>query len=583
MPICALIQEECEVNPPLIFHSAWAGILISLVSWPVASADSWGPPMKEHWSASKQWVLKVGWRDSKKLSLWEKTDDGLKEHWRRGYVDRVWPPHRAYVTDNGKYVVLRDVYHNLGYGKVIVILGEGGTILGSYELQDFLPQDEIRQSKHTVSSLWWNEHAWFSFIDDDKQFALVTQVGTVRSFDLSTGKLLDLTEDQRAKIVDLVRCEAKALVESEKAGDRIRGITLLGGIGVKESIPVAQKLFQDMTRTGSVGRSGRPGVETHGVQKAAALALTRLMGADAIPIIEKELSRANWYTKGELLEVLARFDTKGYEIVQTPDSAAVMEMWKRLASHDSDDIRYPALCHVLRRDDGTYLFDHPDLIESENDSVRGTAVGLLAKIDSPKALTLLRKAITDKQDSIRRSALRHLIDQEPPNIEDVLLPYLDDDSASIRVDVICELACRENPAATKKLGQTIATWPTVDLDGDDKWARRREIETLCKLIADLKLHEAKDSLVNIRSVTVPLTAISVAGALAALGDNEALGELHRLASEGDVRDRALAIEMCRYVSDEKSTALVRQAAESNERQLQYAATKELMRFKYSPN
>lgn len=557
-------------------------IVTSLNSCPIALGDSWGPPRKEHWSTNEKWVLKVGWRDSKTLSLCEKTDEGLKEHWRRGYVDRVWPPHMAYVTDNGKYVVLRDVYHNLGHGKVIVILGNKGTILGSYELRDFLPQDEIGQAKRTVSSLWWNEYAWFSFIEDDSQFALVTQVGTVRSFDLSTGKLLDLSDDQRAKIVDLVRQDAEAWLESEKAGNRIRGITLLGGMGVNEAIPTATKLFHDKTKTGSVSRSGRPGVETHGVQKAAALALTRLMGADAIPIIEEELSKANWYMKDELLDVLAGFDTKRYEIVVTPDSTVLMEMWKRLAKHTSQDIRYPALCQVLRRDDGTYLFDHPELIESENDSVRGTAVGLLAKVDSPETSTLLRKAITDKQDSIRRSALRHLIDREPSDIEAVLLPYLDDESTLIRVDVICELACRGNPAATKKLRETIATWPTADLDGDDKWARRREIETLSKLVADLRIHEARGNLVGVRSVHAPLIAISVTGALAALGDKEALGELHRLASEGDVRDRARAIEMCRYVSDEKSKSLVKNASEGDQRQLRYAATKKLMRFGDSP-
>ena len=34
-------------------------------------------------------------------------------------MDRVWPPYRAYVTDDGNNVVLQDVYHNIGYGKVI--------------------------------------------------------------------------------------------------------------------------------------------------------------------------------------------------------------------------------------------------------------------------------------------------------------------------------------------------------------------------------------------------------------------------------------------------------------------------------
>jgi HEAT repeat protein len=167
----------------------------------------------------------------------------------------------------------------------------------------------------------------------------------------------------------------------------------------------------------------------------------------------------------------------------------------------------------------------------------------------------------------------------PSDIEEVLVPYLDDEFASIRKEMICELACRGNPAATKKLQETMATWPTADLDGDDKWVRRNEIETLCKLVADLKLREAKDGLESARSIDVPRIAISVNGALAVMGDKEALADLHRAAGEGDVSDRARAVEMCRYLDDEESTALVKNAAESDQRQLQYAATKELQRFR----
>jgi HEAT repeat protein len=457
-------------------------ILIMTLSAPPTFGDTWGAPTKKHWSANKKWVLKVSYPDDKTLALCEVTEDGFQEHWRRGYVDRVWPPHVAYVTDDGQFVVLRDVYHNLGYEKDIVILGERGKTLGSYELNDFLPQDEIDQAERSVSSLWWNTYAWFSFINDDRQFALVTQVGTVRCFDLPSGQLLDLTADQRAEIVDRVRREAETWVESEVSGERSRGITLLGGMRIEAAIPTAMRLFQDKTRTGSVGRKGKPSAEIYSVQKAAALALTRLMGTEAIPIIEEELSEANWYMAKELLDILNRYDTKSrgfagfYEIIETPESPSVLAMWKRLAKHASADVRNRALCEVLRRDDGTYLLDQPQLIQSESDSVRGAAVMVLAKVESPEALTLLRKAITDEQDGIRRSALSKFIARRPPDIEEVLLPYLQDQYAPIRLDVICELACWRNPAAIEKLRETIASWPDVEPDGEDKWFRRREIQ-----------------------------------------------------------------------------------------------------------
>jgi hypothetical protein len=115
---------------------------------PRALADSWGPPRKEHWSANERFVLKVGPREpGKGLSLWERTGDGLERRWERGYVDRTWPPHRAHVTGDGRHVVLQDVYHNLGYGNVIVILGGEGKILGSYTLEDFLPKGERRKAR----------------------------------------------------------------------------------------------------------------------------------------------------------------------------------------------------------------------------------------------------------------------------------------------------------------------------------------------------------------------------------------------------------------------------------------------------
>jgi HEAT repeat protein len=574
-----LAEQEGVVNGLSIFRTAWACVLISMIPWPHARADSWGPPKKEHWSANETWVLKVGWPDDKTLSLWEKTEDGLRQHWRRGYVDQTYPPHRAYLTDDGKYVVLRDMYHSLGYGKVIVILRTDGQVLGSYALHELLPQDEIREFIHTVSSIWWSGDVWFSFINENRQFAFVTPSGTLRCFDLSTGKLLDLGKNEWAETVDLMRKKANAWVESESPYDRIRGISLLAELGVVEAIPKARKLFRDKECTNVTWGNGPPVFDICGVQEAAARALVQRIGVQAIPLIEEELPMANSSMKRRLMGVLTRLDTKGYEIIKTPDSVVAMEMWRRLANHASVDIRYPALCQVLRRDDGTYLSDHPELIESESESVRWAAVNLLARVESPAASTLLRKAITDEQDRIRHRALRYLVDREPADIETLLLPYLQDDSASIRSYVICELACRGNPAATERLTEAIAVWPLADLDESERFSRRREIEMFCRLIADLKLRGVKDMLVDIRSMTAVPIATWVTGALAAQGDQDALRDLHRLAGEGKGTDRAIGIEMCRYLTDERSAALVKQAAASDEPRLCAAATKSLLRFK----
>ena len=406
-------KKSKKQNPPtkirpFLSQSTGTLILICVISWTPALADSWGPPSKEHWSVNKKWVLKVGWMEDSTLSLWEETEDGLKEHWRRGYVDRTWPPHHAYPTDDGKFVVLRDLHSRLGYREVIVILGDNGRILGSYKLHEFLPPTDISHAERTVSSIWWNENAWFSLINDDRQFALVTQMGTVRCFDLPTGKLLDLSGDEQAAIVALARKDAEAWAEDNEFYLRIRGITLLGAMRIEDAIPIAKTLFHDKTRTGSIGARDKPGAVMHRVQAAAGLALIRLMGTDAIPIIEAELPEANWYMRGQLFRILNRLDTEGYVTAGTPEYGIVLEMWKRLARHSDDDVRYPAIYQVLRRD-AKYLFDNPDLIHCENESVRALAGQVLAKVDSPEALTLLREAIRDEQDTIRRHAVRTFI------------------------------------------------------------------------------------------------------------------------------------------------------------------------------
>ena len=92
------------------------------------------------------------------------------------------------------------------------------------------------------------------------------------------------------------------------------------------------------------------------------------------------------------------------------------------------------------------------------------------------------------------------------------------------------------------------------------------------------MNELQDSLAAIRAVPAASTRTAVTGALAALGDMQALGDLHRIASEGEHSDRALAVEMCRYLPDEKSAALVKQAAEGSESFLRSAATRDLLRF-----
>ena len=528
-----------------------------------ALADSWGPPRKEHWSENQQFALKVSYPKNKQLSLWKKTDDGLKPLWNRGYIHRVWPPYRAYVTDDGKHVVLRDTHHNLGDGQVIVILGPKGQILGSYALNDFLPFQDILAATQSVSSLWWHENAWFSLIQDDRRFALVTQQGTVRCFDLPTGKLLDLGKKQHNEIVGLVKQDAMKWVKSQEPQERIHGITLLGALGLADAVPIAKELFEDRTRTGSVGSSGKPKAENYGVQKAAALALIRLLGADALPIIETELKTANWYMQEQLLDVVAKLDMQTYFLMEVPASSEIFAFWKRMADSPSEAIRGRAIFHVLLRDDGEYVKAHPKLIEHDGENLRRAVIEVLGRMKSLEAIPLLRKAINDPSKHNRQLALKYLIAHNPQDLKEVLLPLQKDEAADIRLLANAGLAKAGVKSGVSELSQVIEAWSQKSEPKRKSWELSQEIELMCGLIIDLKLMDFQNDLHKIRPQLLPEHQTFITGALAGLGNADELQKLHEMMESENMAIRAAALKMCGHLDDEKSNQFVKQTAESS--------------------
>lgn len=551
-------------------------VLLLLAASPVG-ADSWGPPTKEHWSNNGRWALVLGFAGGNTLSLCQKTDDGLKEYWRRGYVHRVWPPHLAYVADDGQYIVLKDVYHNLGYGNVIVVLGPHGKVLGSYQLSDLLSPNEIRDTPHSVSSIWWSRGARFSLLDSDRTFAFITQQGTLRCFDLPTGSLLDPDQNERQRIVDELFPELDAWLESDDPSQRVRGMTLLGGLKTERAIATAQRLLHDRTPTKKIKQDNEGETDLYGVQAAAAKALLRLKGTAAIASLEPLLDQTNAPTRASLLASLSDVDHVGYRRVETADTPVLIAMWERLAEHPAADVRNKALVERLQRDDGSYVLKYPDLVDSETTAIRGAAVRSLIQSDSPDVIPLLATRLKDPDRLIRRSALQNLVDRKLPGIETILAAHLDDDFQAIRTDVICRLAPRRHPAALEKLNQTILRWRTLDQENQD-WLQQNEIETLCQLIANRKLFETRDALRQAQVTDFEKASPFITGALAALGDSTARDTLHHLAQNGDVRQRFHAIEMCRYLGDPQSAFIVQQASQSQDRHMRQAATRELPKF-----
>ena len=167
----------------------------------VGQGDSRGPPTTQFKSKNGQYVLNVAWPKKKTLTLSKKTPTGEKEElWSRSYVDARWPPHMAYVANDGQHVVLRDVHSGLGRGKVLVFLGPKGNILRSYELADLLTKDQILSTLHTISSVWWSVPGWFALVNEQKQFAFVTHHGVIDCFDVATGERVALDEKKRSEV-----------------------------------------------------------------------------------------------------------------------------------------------------------------------------------------------------------------------------------------------------------------------------------------------------------------------------------------------------------------------------------------------
>ncbi len=79
-----------------------------------------------------------------------------------------------------------------------------------------------------------------------------------------------------------------------------------GAIRPRRAEPVARRLLRDKTPTSYVSRDGMPTAVGYDVQVAAALALVRLIGSEAVPIIEEERSGANWHMKQVLAGVLEK-------------------------------------------------------------------------------------------------------------------------------------------------------------------------------------------------------------------------------------------------------------------------------------
>jgi hypothetical protein len=166
----------------------YIGLAMSAVT---VLADSWDTPKPKDFtspSGNRTFKLTLGERPG----FFGAGNGALILHDKNGKEKTVWQrqlvniPHQAFVSDKSNHVVTVDTYARLGFQNSLVLYGEDGKVLATYQLEDLLTSKEIRDKvKRTVSSRWWASGAKFGFSPDGNEFIATLSWGKVIKIDLA--------------------------------------------------------------------------------------------------------------------------------------------------------------------------------------------------------------------------------------------------------------------------------------------------------------------------------------------------------------------------------------------------------------
>lgn len=139
-----------------------------LLSGRVVNADSWPGPQETVVHSSngvyhvrivpgKSFGDSVGFAGAEKGAYAQAIINGTGAKDERTFVLlNPVAPVEAVLLDNGSLITF-DNWHNLGYGKVVVLYDKTGKIKWSYELETLISKELIRLVTHSVSSRWWRK------------------------------------------------------------------------------------------------------------------------------------------------------------------------------------------------------------------------------------------------------------------------------------------------------------------------------------------------------------------------------------------------------------------------------------------
>lgn len=529
---------------------------------PVA-ADEWGPSTPEHWSENGIYVLRVD-DDRRTLTLKAKRQNGFALRWSIPFPQEH-APYEAHITDDGRFVVLQDEHGEVGYGKVLVFLGATGNVLASYTLEDIITDAEILDAPSTISSVWWSSGGLFFFPAQQTQFAFVTAQGTIRCFDLASGRMLALGPQLKAQVRGEAIQKSRDLLCSDDAGERIHGAAVAAALGDKESIPALKRLLDDPTAESVhwVYEDMTGDHQAYRVRLAAGRALVKLLGANAAPLIDARLRGANDYMAYHWIPMLA--DT---------GAAGSSEELRKLTRSRNRDIRSSAIRALLKSDGGTALRQSMQWLRDKNQDVRYRAIRVLAENAQENDAALLRAALKDADPVIGMWALHGLVQLDVPDLDEVLRRQAQRDD-HVGDDAILELARRGDVASLQQLVGWLDDRYT-DADKRERRGRQRwNVSELCKVLAAKQPPGAEAVLRPMSETPYPRVQRPALGALAALGHEDALERVRGFAGKGDALDRADAIEWLGICKDARSLDSLHAALKDEEPWVRDAAREAL--------
>jgi hypothetical protein len=147
-------------------------LILALSVLPLAQGDEWpAPVIREVFSQSRAYFVRVvpgksfgdtvGFKGAAKgpFATAEfyhlETDQSYRLAATASLLNPVAPA-EFLVTDNG-FLITLDNWHNMGYGKVVVLYTPEGKAIRAYELSDLFTKGEIEGFDHSVSSIQWRK------------------------------------------------------------------------------------------------------------------------------------------------------------------------------------------------------------------------------------------------------------------------------------------------------------------------------------------------------------------------------------------------------------------------------------------